>query len=343
MKKTLFLLLLIAGLSLVLGQIADEPAHLSVEWGNYRIQTSIMVLCLIVSLFSLACLFTYHIVLHVLLFPRKWKQGKMQKQQVKGLELLTETFAAMAVGDVGLANKQLQQAKKQLPNQPITLMLEAQLARLEGNEDKVRGHIAQMLGNSSTEFIALKSMLEQAWKENNKVLALQYAEKAIVIRPEDNWLIARLATLYAEAGRMQDAHRILHIAYKKRYINKHFLRRENALMAFENAKYLFEKEKYAEAIPVLQQTLRFMPDFTPACVLMARLYQKQHDIKTALKVILAAWKIEPAKELRDMLLELLEKYENKQKYFSLANKISNTHPEHPESELLAEELDSWEV
>ncbi|MEI7669684.1 MAG: heme biosynthesis HemY N-terminal domain-containing protein [Pseudomonadota bacterium] len=343
MMRAITILAIIAAISLGLAEIADKPGSVTVEWASYKIETSLLVLITLISFFVLILMFSYYIIFKIFSLPKNFIKSRGHKNQNIGLALLTETFAGIATNDMKLANKKLSQAQKYLPKQPITLMLAAQIARIEGNEDNARKYIEQMLNNEATEFIALRSLIEKSLQDNNESLAIKYAEKAIISKPQDNWLISKIAFLYAKNGRIQDATRILDFSYRKRYINKQFFRNEMAYLAFENAKILFEQRRFDDALNHIKQTIRRLPDFIPASVFMAKIYIAKNDIKAACQIVLSAWKKSPDKDLREILLIALEKYDSKQKYFSLASKIAKTVPEHPESKLLAAEIESWDI
>jgi HemY protein len=302
----------------------------------------VLLLLSAVAVLALFCVIFYLLVYLIIHTPQRWKRTQLAKRQMLGLEALTETFAAIATYDAMLAHKKLLLAQKYLPHQPLTLMLSAQVARISGNEKDSRLYIEQMLQHDVTEFIALRSLIEKTKNSNDFTLAIHHAEKALAIKASDNWLIATLSELYAKSGRMQDALHLLESSLRKRYINRDFFRRESAYTLYENAKFLLEQQRGEPATYALEESLRRLPDFTAASVLLAETHIARNNLKAALKVITKAWREEPHAQLREALLKILKKYDNRQKFLSSAEKIAKIHPEHEESRLLVENLNNLE-
>ncbi len=339
MLRIIILLIIIACVSLGIAWIADEPGKVVIDWSYYHIETSVLILMAAMAFLALLCLLFYsllHLVFHT---PHSWKKSRMAKRQLLGLESLTETFAALAVQDLSIAHKKLERAQKYLPDQPITMMLAAQLARMEGNEGNAKLYIEKMLGHETTEFIALRNLIENAKNSNDIKTAIDYCKKALALKPNDNWLIATASELYARSGQTNEAYGLLESSYKKRYINRKFFHRETAYLLYENAKLLSERHHYDSAIAQLEQSLRKVPDFTPSHVLLADIYIEKDDIRKAIKIISNAWKIKPEKTLRESLVKALQKSDSKQKYISSVEKIATIHPDHEESRLLLKDID----
>lgn len=343
MLRIIGILTFIALVSLGMAQIADTPGRAAIDWSDYHIEMPLLFLVASLAGFALCCMLLYAVFYMLLSTPRNWLRSRSEKRSQRGLYLLTETFASIAAGDISLASQKLVQAKRYMPDQPITLMLSAQIARAEGNETAARTYIEQMLGNEATEFIALRSLIEAALRNGNDALAIQYGEKAISVKPADNWIIITLCELYGRNGRVQDATRILALSFRKGYINRSVFRCQSAGLALWNAKLLFADRRYDSAIAEIKIALKKMPDFPAASSLLAEIYTVKDDIKTACKVIYRAWKISPSAELREALLKVLAKYHNRQKFIAFAHKIVRLHPDHAETRLLASEIQSLDL
>lgn len=340
MIRLFTILIFIALLSLGFSEMADHPGRVTIYWTDYRIETSLLFLLCAIAVLSLLCIVFYSIVYLIFHTPRSWMRAYLAKRQAQGLQALTEAFAAVATQDLYVAHKKLRHAQHYLPHQPITMMLAAQLAKLEGDETNARLYMEQMLGNDATKFMALRNLIENARNSNDSEKAITHCKQALVIKPHDNWVIATLAELYAKSGHVEEAEHLLETSLKKRYISKPFFRREYAYMLYENAKSLSENGRNDHAIPILTESLRHLPDFPHASTLLAELYIAEHKIKDAIKTVTKAWKISPYRQLRSVLLKILHKPENKQKHLSSVQKITKIHPEHEETRLLVNDLDN---
>ena len=256
MLRLFFILLIITGLSLGIAWLADEPGRVVVDWANYHLETSLLVILAAVALLALWFMLIYFVLFALIRSPRYFLRSRLAKRQSLGLTALTEAFAAIATQDITTARRQIARAQQYLPNQPLTLMLSAQAARLEGNESKARLYLEQMLKSGGTEFMALRGFIETAKRNRDDDAALGYAEKAIAIKPQDSWLITMLAGLYAKAGRVQEALRLLEQSARKRYISRRDSRRLGANVLYENARALMQQQRFDFAIAVLEDVLR---------------------------------------------------------------------------------------
>lgn len=334
MIRLAFILLIITVLSLGIAWIADEPGRVAIDWGNYHIEGSVLVLLAVVAIGALWCMIVYHVLFAILRSPRNWLRSRLAKRQMLGLEALTGAFAAIATQDIRTARKQIKRAQQHLPHQPLTLMLASQVARLEGNESQSRLYLEQMLKTESTEFMAMRGLIENARRGHDDDLALMYAEKALKLKPQDPWLITTLVGLYSRKARAQEALRMLDLAARKRTISKKEYRALTAAVLYEHAKPLIEQSHFDTAVPSLQDALKCDPGFTPASALLAEAYGSQGKIAQTLKVITSAWKAAPHPLLTHALVQCLEPEETRRKVLRTAEKLARQQPENRESRFL---------
>lgn len=340
MVRIILILVVISLCSMAVSWVTDEPGRVIIDWSFYHIETSMATGLTAIALLTLLFVLSYSVIILLLHTPGQWTRSRLAKRQMLGLESITASFAAIAAHDLAVARKKLLRAQQYLPHQPMTMMLAAQIARLEGNESKSRLYIEKMLGHEVTEFIALRNLIENAVNSGDNTLAIEYAEKALTIKPQDNWLITTIAMLYVKTGRHQDAARLLELSLKKRYIDKQFFYRETAHALYETAKQLTEHKRYDSAISHIKESLKKLPYFPEASSLLAEIYLKKADLKSSINTIEKAWKIAPHKSLRLYLLEILEKSDNRKKIIPSVQKIAKIHPEHEESLMLISDINN---
>jgi len=334
MLRLILILLIITSLSLGVAWIADEPGRVVIDWSEYHMETSLLVILAAIAIAALICMIIYSLIWALIRTPRTWLRSRLAKRQALGLAALTEAFAAIATQDIATAKKQIGRAQQYLPHQPLTLMLSAQIARAEGNESQARLYLEQMLKSEGTEFMAMRGLIENARRNHDDNTALKYAEKALAIKPQDSWLITVTIGLYTKEGRTQQALQLLESSARKRYISKDESRRLSAYVLCENARALIRQLRWDFAIAVLEDALRKLPDFVTASALLAEAYLKQHEIKRGLKVISNAWKLSPHPLLSDMLLTFYDEDGEQKNVLKFAEKLARTHPEHRESQML---------
>ena len=167
MFKFLTFILILTLISVSAVWFIENDGSIVVEWMGYRIQTSVMF-----TVFSIVVLFfLLFVILQVLSAiknaPKNYQKSVKDKKKEKGLIALTEGFAAIAAGDVKQAKKLTKQAVGCLGNAPVTKLLAAQSAQLEGNFGEAKVHYSAMLENKETEMIAIKGLLLQAEKDGD--------------------------------------------------------------------------------------------------------------------------------------------------------------------------------
>ena len=92
-----------------------------------------------------------------------------------------------------------------LDEPPLTLLLSAQAAQLEGDDHAARGYFEAMLDQPATAFLGLRGLLVQAERTGDTARALELAERAFALRPETPWVLTALLELQTRAGRWSDA------------------------------------------------------------------------------------------------------------------------------------------
>lgn len=338
MLRLCIVLLCITAISLALAWIGDEPGRVTIDWAEYHIETSVLVLIAGASILAACCSAFYALFYLLLRAPRHWSRSRLAKRQMLGLEALTEAFAALATQDTIEAKKQIARAQLHLPHQPLPLMLAAQVARAEGNESQSRLYLEQMSKTKASGFLALRGLMENARRLGDHGTALRHGEQALALKPQDPRLIVALVGSYVKDGRIHQALSLLENASRKRYVEKQEARKLSAYALYENAQNLLRHHREDFAIAVLQDVVRKLPDFTPAIATLADTYVKKGEGKRAIKVLMQGWKILPHPLLTTSLLACFDAGIDRALVLAAAKKMAKMHPDAYESLLLSAEI-----
>ena len=102
-----------------------------------------------------------------------------RRREKRGLEALSSGMIAIGAGDRSLATRYAIQARKSLPNEPMTHLLRAQAAQLAGDRPTSRRIFEAMLAAPDTEALGLRGLFLEAEREGEKEAARQFAERAV--------------------------------------------------------------------------------------------------------------------------------------------------------------------
>ncbi|PIR37793.1 MAG: hypothetical protein COV35_08455 [Alphaproteobacteria bacterium CG11_big_fil_rev_8_21_14_0_20_39_49] len=306
MFKFLTFILILTLISVSAVWFIENDGSIVVEWMGYRIQTSVMF-----TVFSIVVLFfLLFVILQVLSAiknaPKNYQKSVKDKKKEKGLIALTEGFAAIAAGDVKQAKKLTKQAVGCLGNAPVTKLLAAQSAQLEGNFGEAKVHYSAMLENKETEMIAIKGLLLQAEKDGDTEEAITLAGKAIQAQPNSDWANKVLLRLYKITKRWREARNLTERAAKLKLITKEQAKRDIAVMDVALSIEAKEKGNIQTAIEYAQKACKELTGFPPSAVIYAKLLVEanKNNKRKAVNVLEKCWKINPNPLIADEYMEI---------------------------------------
>jgi HemY protein len=140
--------------------------------------------------FIVVLLFLHRIYLWVARLPAFFKNKKSQANTQKGINAVTRGLTAVASGDSDTSQKMAREARRYLPQEKgLTLLLEAQSARLKGDEAKANECFQALLEDKNAAFLGVRGLLSNALAEKDYPKALDYARKGLDMNPRQPWII----------------------------------------------------------------------------------------------------------------------------------------------------------
>ena len=104
----------------------------------------------------------YFAVRRTLAMPAEMSKNARISRQNRGYKALTHGLVALAAGDPDEADKQARRANKLLEETPATMLLTAQAAQLNGDEESAAKYFEEMTKNEETAFLGLRGKTMQA-------------------------------------------------------------------------------------------------------------------------------------------------------------------------------------
>lgn len=286
MARTIFFLVKLAILVAAAVWIANNPGTVAFDWQGWHVETKLGVLLAAVLILMVLAALIYRFWGFIARGPRAMARAREEKRRLKGYRALTQGMVAVAAGDAEEAKRQARIAHGMLSAPPLTLLLAAQAAQLNGDETAAARYFTAMLKNPETAFLGMRGLLNQALARGDRTEALRLAGEAHADRPEAGWAAKALLDLELEEGRWAPARKTARAAAKLKAITPDSARRIEAVTLLAEA----EAEREAvRAFGLAKEAAKLLPDFVPAVAIEAKAAFRGGRLRDAEKLIEKAW------------------------------------------------------
>jgi HemY protein len=276
---------------------SDRPGSVSIEWQGWLIEMSVGRFVLAAAIALAAALVLIGVLRLIGRAPGRIRESLRSSRRERGYRALTQGMVAVAAGDPDEANRQARRADVLLNEPPLTMLLSAQAAQLNGDEEAASRYFSAMLERPETAFLGVRGLLMQAQKNNDRRGALEYAEKAYRLQPKTPWVLNTMFDLQVAEGRWGAALSTLEEAVKRRAVTPEAARDRRAAV-------LLGCSGEAEATGDLDGALKFArrahtlaPAFLPAVLRSAELLALAGKSRRATRMIQDAWGRTPHPDL----------------------------------------------
>ena len=279
-----------------LAWLADRPGSLVVTWQGYEIETSVFRAVVLLSFMVGVAVLVWSIARQLWTSPATVGRFFMRRRQERGLDALSSGMIAIGAGDKALATRYAVQARKALPNEPLTHLLRAQAAQLSGDRATSRRIFEAMLGSPDTEQLGLRGLFLEAEREGQREAAEQFAARALALNPRLAWSFDALFDLQCKARNWQAALDTLAIGRRNGLVERPDADRRRGVLLTAQAQAL-EEENAGRALELAQEAHGLAPDLAPAAVIAGRQLASRGNTPKAAKVIERTWKRTPHPDL----------------------------------------------
>lgn len=279
-----------------LAWLADRPGDLVIDWQGYLIETSVFRAVVLLTLMVGLVLFSWSLLRNLWASPAAVGSFLNRRRQKRGLDALSSGMIAVGAGDRATATRYAIQARKSLPNEPLTHLLRAQAAQLSGDKATARRIFEAMLASPDTEQLGLRGLFLEAEREGETEAAKQFAERAIRLNAALTWPIDALFDLQCKAADWSGALETLAIARKSGQIEKASANRRRAVLLTAQAQ-LAEDGDPERALARALEAHALAPGLVPAAAIAGRLLASRGNTPRATKVIQTTWQKSPHPDL----------------------------------------------
>jgi HemY protein len=298
--RILFTLVQIALVVAIAVWLADRPGAVTIDWQGWRIETSFWLLALALLVFVVAGAFAYRTWCFLLCAPRQLVDATRSSRQRRGYKALTHGMVALAAGDAGDAMRHAHRANALLDDAPLTMLLTAKAAQLDGDEAAAKRYFEAMRSNPETAFLAVRGLLTQAVKADDSGEALRLANEAHALRPKTGWVLEQLFDLQVVANEWQAADGTIQEAVKHKTIDKMEANRRRAAILVERARAAAAKSETATALDLARIGYELNPELIPAAIMYAQQLSAAGRNRRAVRVLEDAWRGQPSPEIAEV-------------------------------------------
>jgi HemY protein len=296
MIRILIFLLAVAAAAASLHWLADRPGTIVVEWQDYVVETSVFLVVVLLAVLVGALLLGWSVLRQVWASPAAVGRLLRRRRLQRGLDAISGGIIAIGAGDGSLATRYALQAKKSLPNEPLTHLLRAQAAQLNGDPSTARRIFEAMLASPDTAQLGLRGLFLEANREGETEAARQFAERALKLNAKLAWPVEALFDLMCKARDWQGALDTLAVAQRQNLIDKAVAQRRRAVLLTAKAQEAEDSEP-ERALELALEAHRLAPDLVPAAAIAGRILASQGNTPRAARVLLKSWRLAPHPEL----------------------------------------------
>src|SRR5258706_871206 len=228
MLRVVLFLLAVSALAFGLSWLADRPGSLVIQWQGYDIETTVFRPIVTLAMLVGFCLVLFSTLRHIWQSPAAIGGFFNGRRQKKGLEAVSSGMIAIGAGDRALATRYALQARKSLPNEPLTHLLRAQAAQLSGDRATARRIFEAMLSSPDTEQLGLRGLFLEAEKEGETEASRQFADRALALNPKLAWPVEALFDIQCKSADWAGALETLAVAKRHDHIERALADRRRA-------------------------------------------------------------------------------------------------------------------
>jgi HemY protein len=285
--------------------LVEHQGQINIHWGGYIIETTTAVAALIILAALGLAAGIYNGWYRIVTVPGRWGEKRKAKRKDKGYEALTKGLIAVAAGDATMAGKLAGKARRSLDDAPLTMLLSAQAAQLNGHHEKAREIFRAMLEQPELAFFGVRGLLTHELRQNGRRdasgavnrEALKLAREAFRLEPTSPWVVESLFDLEMLAEEYDRGIGLVDQMQRLDLLTRDEARRRKAAVMTARSMAATADERHTDARNHAERAVRLAPAFPPAVTMLAQFYAADGKLRKARSILDRAWQIEPHPDL----------------------------------------------
>src|SRR5579871_5220101 len=298
MIRIVLFLLFIALAAAGAAWIADQPGSVVVTWGGVKATAALPVFALGLGIVAVAAILAWSIFTMLWRAPGRIRRHRHERRHARGRHAITQGLLAIGHGDSAAARQHADQARRLLGHDPLTLLLHAQSAQLEGDRDGAKAAFHAMAERDDTRLLGLRGLFIEAQRADDAVSAVMIAEEALKLAPSSTWASHAVLGFRCAKGDWNGALKILDNNLASGLIDKATFRRQRGVLLTARALELETVDRDLARESVME-AVKLAPTLVPAAVLAAKFESEAHQVRRAMRMVETAWLAQPHPDLAD--------------------------------------------
>lgn len=293
MVRAIFLFIKIGLIVAAALYLAKYPGRISLDWQGWHVDISASLFALGMLVFVVLAILFARFSGGLLGAPARFLENRRLARRERGYKTLTQGLVAVAAGDPQEARRMARKAEALLHDPPLTRLLTAQAAQLEGDSKAATRYFEEMLEDQDMAFLGTRGLLMQAISDGDTAKARQLAEKAFNLRPSTGWAARHLLDLQRESGDVDGALRTVEQAMRHKALPEGEGKRTKAKLLIAKAQERRNAGDLEQALKLSSQANKLAGDLPEGVTLSARLFSLRGKDSKAARLLEDAWREKP--------------------------------------------------
>jgi HemY protein len=298
MIRIVLFLLLIAAAAWGVAWVADQPGDVVLQLAGWRIETTLPILALGLGILVVAAILLWSVITMLWRAPGRIQRGRRERRRARGRNAITQGLLAIGHGDADSARAHAEAARRHAGEDPLTLLLHAQTAQLEGDRAGAHRAFHAMAERADTRLLGLRGLFIEAQRADDPVSAVMIAEEAARIAPASTWASQAVLGFRCAKGDWNGALKILDNNLSSGLIDKPTYRRQRGVLLTARALEL-ETSDRDQSRNSVTEAVKLAPTLIPAAALAAKYESEAHQTRRAMRLVEAAWLNQPHPDLAE--------------------------------------------
>jgi len=271
--------------------LAERSGQVEIQWQDYTFTIHLGLFLLAFAFVILAAILLYRLVRFVFGAPAALSRHQERRRFEKGYTSLTRGLTAVAAGDAKAAQHHAQRVIKYWPeDNGIPVLLQAQAARLAGDDKLALQHFSRLAEDKDAGFLGVRGLLHAALDAGKTEKALGLALSALEKYPHQKWLLNLAYDLQVQTRRWDEALATLRKARKAGAIEAQKAKSDEIALLLAAAQDDFTAGKDRKALSRLKKAHKLNPFYVPAVAALARYYIGKGKRRSGVRILEEAWR-----------------------------------------------------